>query len=169
MAGQLKDEDLARLFFVELEEPKNLYQHYMDPLLRSRSKVIGFVFDLYQDQTLPIDHKDLSTDLYNMGRLVDVSARGKLPANYVAGDTAIKKIADEIEKFIKSGKIKENELPELVKSGLDPRAVEVWEKTYKKQETISNTGTNCCKCKDYYPYASGNQADGTFKCWGCRQ
>jgi hypothetical protein len=32
----------------------------------------------------------------------------------------------------------------------------------------SSNGYNCQKCGELYPYAEPNQADGLFKCWGCR-
>ena len=32
-----------------------------------------------------------------------------------------------------------------------------------------NNGMVCCKCQDFCPYIEEpNQADGTFKCWSCR-
>ena len=32
-----------------------------------------------------------------------------------------------------------------------------------------NDGCNCAKCKQYFPYAEPNQADGTLVCYSCRK
>ena len=134
--------------------------------------MVGLVFDLYNDPGYnagPIDLSDLSKELTGYGRIIHTSITGqKMKLNEKISDTAIEKMAEEIQKFVESGKLCIHDVGLLAREGLDQRAIDFWEKKYNSGNT-SSTGMNCCKCGELSPYADApNQSDGSFKCYRCR-
>lgn len=47
----------------------------------------------------------------------------------------------------------------------DPQYITILGKVESKP---SSNGANCKQCQQYYPYAVGNQPDGTLICYGCK-
>lgn len=66
-----------------------------------------------------------------------------------------------------------NQITDRVKTLTDENQISYLAHTISEfgylQTNIDKPGKTCTSCKEFYPYADqNNQADGSFKCYGCR-